>query len=120
MSCERLMAPHRVDRDAYLFRTIPLEFRTHLVVEDHLVSADGAPVSRLESDDRRFTREVAEGQGLIGRDVQCEFGARVPGAGLTTAMSTPLTVKPLNSGHRAATVLRSTSACSRKRSTKNG
>jgi hypothetical protein len=68
------MAPDAVDRDPEERCAEPLELRKHLLVQGHLIRADGAPVLRVEREDHRPPAELGERHGLVGTGAKCEFG----------------------------------------------
>ncbi len=75
---ESLMAPGPVDRDAQQLGAEPAEVGQNLVVQDHLVAADWAPVGRIEGQDHPPSLQLGEGQLLIRRDVEGEVRGRRP------------------------------------------
>jgi hypothetical protein len=70
------MAPHAVDRNPENLGAEFAKLRQHLVVERHLVAADGAPVGRIKGEDERLAPKIAERHGLIGRHLQFEIWSR--------------------------------------------
>src|SRR5258708_3446687 len=70
---EREVAPDAVDRDPEQLGAELPEFRQDLVIERHLVAADGAPVRRIKREDDGAPEELAERDLLIGRAVQAEL-----------------------------------------------
>ena len=56
-----------------------MELGEHLVVERHLVAADGAPVGRIEGQDDGSAPQVVQADFLIGGGAQLEIGGRGPG-----------------------------------------
>jgi hypothetical protein len=61
-----LMTPHAVYRHAKKFSIEPFELRQYLVVESHLITTDGTPIGRIESEDYGPTAKVAERNFLVG------------------------------------------------------
>ena len=62
---EGQMAPDAVDRDAEDLRFKMREFGLQLVIQRQLITADGAPVGRIEDQDHRPSAKVGEGYFLI-------------------------------------------------------
>src|SRR6202044_1217068 len=54
------VAPGAIDRNAYELRSELLELRQDLVVKSHLISANGAPVCRIEGQDHWLSAQVLE------------------------------------------------------------
>src|SRR5256884_9345113 len=61
-----------VDRDAEQLGPVALKLRKDLVVQRHLVAADGTPVGWIERENHRPTTEVAQRPRLVGSAVQRE------------------------------------------------
>ena len=70
---EGTVAPHAVDRDAEQTRAVALEFGEHLVVQSHLIAADGTPVGGIEREDDRRSAQIAERDPLAVRRRQLEI-----------------------------------------------
>ena len=73
------MAPDAVHGDAEELGVEFLEFGEDFVVEGHLIAADGASVRGIEGEDDGAAAEFAEGEALIGSDVEGEIGSRSSG-----------------------------------------
>src|ERR1041384_6106737 len=69
---ERRVAPHAVHGNAEELGIIAAEFGEDLVVERHLVSADGTPVGRIEGEAHRLPPEIRERDRLVRRAVEGE------------------------------------------------
>jgi hypothetical protein len=76
---ERIMAPRTIHRNPQKRRFELLEFREYFVVEGHLIAADGAPVRRIESQNEWLAEQLAEGEFLIGCDMEGKFRGRSTG-----------------------------------------
>jgi hypothetical protein len=69
------VAPDAVDRDPEHLRAVAPELRKDLVVERHLIAADGTPVCRVERQDDRVAPEVRQLHLLVRCRVQLKFGS---------------------------------------------
>jgi hypothetical protein len=69
---EGIVTPDAIDRDAKDLGAILFKLRERLVVEGHLITANGAPVRGIKREDHGPTGEIRERQTLIRRDVQRE------------------------------------------------
>lgn len=76
---KRLVAPSPIHGDPQYFGTMLLEFRSHLVVQRHLVTAYGAPVGWIKGQDYWSTLKVLERQAVVRCDAQGEDRSRGPG-----------------------------------------
>src|SRR5205823_3535427 len=84
---ERPVAPRAIHRDAEELGAVARELGEDLVVQRHLIAADGTPVRGIKRQDDRLAAVVAQRDGLIRRAVEREGGCLSPGRERT---STPL------------------------------
>ncbi len=71
---ERLVAPDPVHGNAEQRRAELVEFREELIVEPHLVAADGTPVGGIEGEDDGLSAVFVEGEFLVGGGDEGEGG----------------------------------------------
>jgi hypothetical protein len=77
---ECLMTTSTIDRDAQELGSRLVELRKDLIIERHLVTADGTPVRWVKSQDHRPAGQVLKRQVLICRYPEGEIGSRGPGS----------------------------------------
>src|SRR5207245_7618804 len=75
---EGQMTPDPVYRDAQELCLELLELGEHLLVQSHLVGADGAPVLRVKGQDHGLTPELGERYGPVGPRRKFEVGRSGP------------------------------------------
>src|SRR5947208_291304 len=76
---ERPVAPGAIHRDAEELGAVARELGEDLVVQRHLIAADGTPVRGIKRQDDRLAAVVAQRDGLIRRAVEREVGCLSPG-----------------------------------------
>jgi hypothetical protein len=72
------MAPDSVNQNAQNLRVEFLKFGKHFVVQAHLITADGAPISRLKDKDHRSSAELAQSDDLIRSALEREVPREYP------------------------------------------